>query len=160
MAVDSVRQLRYYIDTSVWNFLLEEDRPEHRAATERFFQRLGELGTIGISDVVLQEIQRAPEARRNALREVVSRYAPQRLTLNEEAERLADRYLEAGLIPARYRNDALHLAVAVVHDFDVVVSWNFEHLVKLKTRLGVNGLNKMIGYRDIEIISPEEAEIS
>ena len=61
-----------------------------------------------------------------------------------------------GLIPIKYRNDALHLAVAVVHDVDAVVSWNFEHLVRLATRLGVNGLNKMLGYRDIEIVSPEE----
>jgi hypothetical protein len=39
---------------------------------------------------------------------------------------------------------------------DAVVSWNFEHLVRLTTRLGVHGLNKMLGYRDIEIVSPEE----
>lgn len=49
--------------------------------------------------------------------------------------------------------------MAVVHDFDVVVSWNFEHLVKLKTRLGVNGLNRMLGYREIEIVSPEEVTL-
>jgi hypothetical protein len=76
--------------------------------------------------------------------------------VDEEAENLADRYVEAHLIPDRYRNDAVHLAIAVVHDYDAVVSWNFEHMVKLKTRLGVNGLNKMLGYREIEIVSPEE----
>lgn len=53
-------------------------------------------------------------------------------------------------------NDALHLAAAVVHEFDVVISWNFEHLVKLKTRQAVNGLNRLLGYREIEIVSPEE----
>ena len=74
----------------------------------------------------------------------------------EEADELANRYVKAGLIPARYRNDALHLAVAIINDMDAVVSWNFEHLVRLTTRLGVNGLNKMLGYRDIEIVSPEE----
>ena len=151
-----MRQLRYYVDTSVWNFLLEEDRPEHRAVTERFFQQSADLGTIGISDVVLEEMRRAQEVRGEALRQLVTRYVPELLKLDEEAETLADRYVEAGLIPARYRNDALHLAVAVVHDFDVVVSWNFEHMVKLKTRLGINGMNKMLGYRDIEIVSPEE----
>jgi predicted nucleic acid-binding protein len=144
------------VETSVWNFLLEEDRPEHRAVTERFFEHLAELGTIAISDVVLQEIQRAPERRQEALRRSVAQYTPELLRLDEEAEALADRYVAADLIPSKYRNDALHLAVAVVHDFDVVVSWNFEHMVRLKTKLGVNGLNKMLGYREIEIVSPEE----
>ncbi len=151
-----MRPLRYYVETSVWNFLLEEDRPEHRAATERFFQQLSELGSIGVSDVVLQEIQRAPAARQEALHRAIAQYAPELLRLDEEAETLAGRYVEADLIPARYRNDALHIAVAVVHDFDVIVSWNFEHMVKLKTKLGVNGMNKMLGYREIEIVSPEE----
>ncbi len=151
-----MRPLRYYVETSVWNFLLEEDRPEHRAATERFFQQLSELGSIGISDVVLQEIQRAPAARQEALHHAIAQYAPELLRLDEEAEALAERYVEADLVPARYRNDALHIAVAVVHDFDVIVSWNFEHMVKLKTKLGVNGMNKMLGYREIEIVSPEE----
>jgi predicted nucleic acid-binding protein len=151
-----VRQLSYYIDTSVWNFLLEEDRPEHRAVTERFFAQNRQFGTLAISDVVLEEIQRASGPRRAALQQLISRHQPILLQRTEEADELANRYVEAGLIPVRYRNDALHLAVAVIHDMDVVVSWNFEHLVRLTTRLGVNGLNKMLGYRDIEIVSPEE----
>ena len=151
-----MRQLSYYIDTSVWNFLLEEDRPEHRAVTERFFAQSRQFGTLAISDVVLEEIQRASGPRRAALQQLISRRQPILLQRTEEADELANRYVEAGLIPARYRNDALHLAVAVIHDMDAVVSWNFEHLVRLTTRLGVNGLNKMLGYRDIEIVSPEE----
>lgn len=151
-----MRPLRYYVDTSVWNFLLEEGRPEHRAATERFFAEIGQLGALGISEVVLDEMQRASSSRRAALQRLVDHHRPELLERTEEADALADRYVEAGLIPVRYHNDALHLAVAVIHDFDAVVSWNFEHLVKLTTRLGVNGLNKMLGYREIEIISPEE----
>jgi hypothetical protein len=86
----------------------------------------------------------------------VTTHHPEELMVTDEAKGLADRYVRAGLIPARYLPDALHLATAVVHDFDVVVSWNFEHMVKLKTRLGVNGLNKMLGYRELEIVSPQE----
>jgi len=48
------------------------------------------------------------------------------------------------------------LAIAVVQELDVLVSWNFEHLVKLKTRVGVNGLNRLLGYHEIELVSPEE----
>lgn len=144
------------METSVWNFLLEEQRPEHRTATERFFQQVRELGSLAISDVVLREVARAPEARRVALERLIRQYAPVVLEVTTEVLTLAERYIAEGLIPAKYLNDALHVATAVVHEFDVVVSWNFDHLVKLKTRIGVNGLNRLLGYREIEIVSPEE----
>lgn len=155
-----MRQFRYYIDTSVWNFLLEEDRPDHRAATERFFQQVPRGEQLYVSDVVIREVERAPEKRREALKHLLSRYVPTILEITEEAEVLAARYVQEGLIPRRFHDDALHLAIAVVHELDVLVSWNFEHLVKLKTRVGVNGLNRLLGYHEIEIVSPEEVTSS
>ena len=154
-----MRQFRYYIETSVWNFLLEEDRPERREITERFFHQVEGLGVITISDVVTREVARAPQAKREALERLFQRHNPVLLEEVPEVLVLADRYITEGLIPAKYVNDALHVAVAVVHEQDVVVSWNFEHLVKLKTRFGVNGLNRLLGYREIEIVSPEEVSI-
>jgi hypothetical protein len=87
---------------------------------------------------------------------LIGRYTPRLLELNPETIDLAEKYLDEGIIPRKYRDDALHIAVAVVSDLDVVVSWNFEHIVKLKTRMEVNGVNKMLGYKEIEICSPEE----
>ena len=135
-----MRPLHYYVDTSVWNFLLEEDRPEAQAITKRFFQQVATLGQMAISDIVLQEIERAMPTRREALFKLLARYTPEQFRLTDEAKELANRYVQAELIPSRYLPDALHLAIAVVQNCDVVVSWNFEHMVKLKTRLGVNGL--------------------
>ena len=151
-----MRQFRYYIDTSVWNFLLEEDRPDHRAATEHFFQQVPTGEQLYVSEVVVREVERAQEKRREALKHLLRRYAPTVLEISEEAEVLAARYVQEGLIPPKFHDDALHLAIAVVHELDVLVSWNFEHLVKLKTRVGVNGLNRLLGYHEIEIVSPEE----
>ncbi|MFQ3675573.1 MAG: hypothetical protein SNJ64_03415, partial [Endomicrobiia bacterium] len=45
-----------------------------------------------------------------------------------------NKYILENIIPSKYRNDALHIAIAVVNDSDVVVSWNLEHIVKLKTK--------------------------
>ena len=151
-----MHQFRYYVETSVWNFLLEEDRPERREVTKRFFDHVKGLSVIAISDVVTREIARAPQVKRMALERLIQRHAPVLLEETPEVLVLADRYIAEGLIPAKYVNDALHVAVAVVHEQDVVLSWNFEHLVKLKTRFGVNGLNRLLGYREIEIVSPEE----
>jgi len=64
--------------------------------------------------------------------------------------------MEGGVVPVRFRDDAVHIAVAVVNDLDVVVSWNLEHMVKLRTRTRVNAINRLNGYKEIEICTPEE----
>lgn len=87
---------------------------------------------------------------------MLRRVSPLLLEIDNEAEELAERYLREGIIPERYRGDALHIAVAVVNEIEVIISWNFEHIVKLKTRTMVNGANRLLGYSDIEICSPEE----
>ena len=78
------------------------------------------------------------------------------LEIDLETEELAERYISEGIIPEKYRSDAIHIAAAVINGIDVIVSWNFEHIVKLKTRVMVDGVNKLLGYHEIEICSPEE----
>ena len=78
------------------------------------------------------------------------------LAISEDAERLADKYVEEGIIPNKHREDALHIAMAAVYEYDVVVSWNFEHMVKVKTRREVQGVNIMMGYKSIDIATPAE----
>jgi len=43
-----------------------------------------------------------------------------------------------------------------VNNLDVLISWNFSHIVKLKTKMRVVGINRMLGYKEIEIVSPWE----
>jgi len=81
---------------------------------------------------------------------------PYLLEMGIEAEELAERYIKEGIIPERYRGDALHISIAVINGMDAIVSWNFQHIVKLKTRVMVNGVNRLFGYHEIEICSPEE----
>jgi len=50
----------------------------------------------------------------------------------------------------------LHIAIASANNLDVIVSWNFNHMVKLKTKQGVIAVNSLLGYKSIEIITPEE----
>lgn len=69
---------------------------------------------------------------------------------------LASTYVQAGVVPARYLDDALHIAVPVHGDADVLVSWNFKHMVKRNTRLLVNYLNAQHGLRSIEILTLPE----
>ncbi|MFQ5835442.1 MAG: hypothetical protein ACE5HR_05940 [bacterium] len=69
---------------------------------------------------------------------------------------LANKYIVEGVIPVKYGNDATHIAVASVNDLDVVVSWNFEHIVKHKTRIEVIGINTFMGYKAIDLCTPRE----
>lgn len=152
-----MKKIRYYLDTTVFNFIFAESDTAKKDITVRLFKDLPSMAEgIYISDEVIREISRAPEPRKSQLEGLTREVSPLLLSIDLEAEELAGRYIKEGIIPERYRGDALHIAVAVINGIEAVVSWNFEHIVKLKTRIMVNGINRLLGYREIEICSPEE----
>ena len=59
-----------------------------------------------------------------------------------------------GTIPIKHIEDAIHIAIATVNSIDVLVSWNFKHIVKLKTKREINAANTLLGYNIIEIVEP------
>ena len=73
-----------------------------------------------------------------------------------EAEELAEQYIAGGVIGASMRLDARHIATATVHRVDVLVSWNFKHIVNLPRIHGYNSVNLRLGYPMLEIRSPRE----
>lgn len=78
------------------------------------------------------------------------------LEQNEEAERLADVYVNQEIIPQKYRMDGLHIAIAAVNDLEMIISLNFQHIVKRKTKIGTGNINILNGYRSVEIYNPME----
>lgn len=78
------------------------------------------------------------------------------LQLNAEARGLAEDYIEAAVLTARMRADAQHIAIATVGRVDVLVSWNFKHIVNLQRIHGYNSVNLRKGYPMIEIRTPRE----
>lgn len=152
-----MKKIRYYLDTTIFNFVFAEGDTEKRDITLKFFKDMSLIAeNVYISDEVVREISRAGEPRRTQLEGLLREINPLLLEVDMEAEELAERYVKEGVIPVKYRSDALHIAVAVINGIEVIISWNFEHIVKLKTRVMVNGINRLLGYRDIEICSPEE----
>jgi len=152
-----LRKIRYYLDTTVFNFVFAEGDTEKKDITVKLFKDFPLMAEgIYISDEVIREIGRSPEPRRSQLEQLLRDTSPLLLDIDSEAEELAERYINEGIIPERYKGDALHIAVAVINGIEAIVSWNFEHIVKLKTRIMVNGVNRLLGYHEIEICSPEE----
>lgn len=152
-----MKKIKYYLDTTIFNFVFAEGDTEKKDLTVKLFKDLPSISNgIYISDEVIREINRAPEPRKSQLVGQLEETNPLLLEVDIEAEELAERYVKEGIIPERYRSDAVHIAVAVINGIEVIVSWNFEHIVKLKTRVMVNGINRLLGYHEIEICSPEE----
>ncbi len=104
----------------------------------------------------VQELTEAKQPKRDKMLSILSEYNIDVLDITEEVLRLSKTYVSEGIIPEKYYDDAIHIAVATVADISIVVSWNFKHIVKLKTRHMVNAINLSEGYRRIEICSPQE----
>jgi predicted nucleic acid-binding protein len=153
-----MKSIKYYLETTVFNFVFADDAPEKREITKKFLETISESNSqTFISNIVIAEINRAPESKKTQMLELIEKYNPNVLEQNEESEELAKRYIEEDIIPKKYDADAFHIAVATVNDIDVIISWNLEHIVKLKTKIAVEGINRFLGYKTIEIVTPEEA---
>ena len=152
-----MKKLKIYLETSVFGFMLGEQQTAERTSTEQLFQEIigGNLEAY-VSTEVVRELGKAPEPMRSTLLLLIPRYGLKELEVTAEARALALQYIEAGIIPPKVEPDALHIAIASAHGLDVVVSWNLQHIVKTRTRLGVNGINKLLGYRELEIATPQE----
>ena len=148
--------MKIYIESSVPNFLFHEDSPDKQKITKIFFKEKLTHHKGFVSDLVLDELEKTSEPKRTKLKNVVVEHKLTALKLNNEARVLADKYIQEGIIPKKYSTDALHIAIAVVNGMDVLVSWNMEHIVKLKTMKGVNEINKKSHYPYIFINTPEE----
>ncbi|MDO8662578.1 MAG: type II toxin-antitoxin system VapC family toxin [Candidatus Omnitrophota bacterium] len=148
---------KFYFDTSIFNFALADDVPTEREITLRLLEEVrGGKYEVFISEVVLREINRAPQEKAVKLRDCIKKINPEELILDENTLSLAKEYIDKGVIPPKYEDDALHIAVASVNNLDAIVSWNFTHIVKLKTKREVSGINTLMGYKPIEICSPQE----
>lgn len=146
---------RVYLDTSVPSAYFDERAPDRLALTRKFWsERLPRFGAV-VSEAVLLEIRETPDVRRREqMLELVAQVPC--LAITEEAEQLAQEYLQRGIFTERYDTDALHVALATVDSIGNLASWNFEHLVKVSTRREINLVNALKGYMPIEIVAPPE----
>ena len=155
-----MKKLKLYLDTSVLNFLFAEDAPDFKKITIDFFDNYVAKGEydVFISDVVIKEIEKAPdESTRNLLLNAARKYSLRILLLTPEAIGLSERYLADKIIPAKKREDAQHIAIAVCNQIDVLVSWNFKHLANINKQVLINSINEKEGYlKRLNLLSPLE----
>ncbi len=151
-----MKKTKLYLDTSVPSFLFADDSPEKREVTIQFWDilKLG-LYDIVISDILLVEISRSEIPSSHELEEKLAEIVLEIVSVNDDIYSLAQKYIDEGIIPQKYQDDALHIALATYNEADALISWNFKHMVKLKTIRGVNGINRMLGFKELEILTPQ-----
>jgi len=151
-----MKKLKIYLDTSVISHLQSDDVPEKMDITKSLWQMIqkGKYKAC-LSELVLQELSRCDESKNGLLKIYLADIDFETYFINDETKELASLYIQTGAFTDKHLEDALHVACAVFNNCNAVVSWNFKHIVKLTVILLVNGVNKQMGYKEIEIVSPE-----
>ena len=148
--------LRVYVDTSVLGGCFD---PEFEVWSKGLLEdfRLRRFRPV-LSEVTAAEVMPAPEPVRDVYAELLDLGA-EVLPVTPEALNLRKEYLERGVLGSRFENDMLHIALATIGEVDVLVSWNFRHIVRLdKIRL-FSTINIELGYKVLTIYSPREVTI-
>ena len=152
-----MRTPKIYIETTLFNFYVDEDKGDAHLDTVKLFNEIaaGKYEAF-TSDYVIDELKKAPTEKYMRMMGLFNNYNIPVLGMSDEADRLADLYVTEGVIPQKYRTDGLHIALATINDLDMIISMNFQHIVKRKTVKMTGLINTINGYRAIEIYSPME----
>ena len=144
---------RIYLDTSVIGGYYDSEFEED---TRILFEKIKlEQFHVVLSDITEGELQETPEMIRNLFIELSAGLAT-KIELTEEAVQLADTYLAEKVVGKTSRVDCFHIALATIHQVDILVSWNFKHIVNVQRIRGYNAVNMKLGYPTIDIRSPKE----
>ena len=148
-----MKRQRVYIDTSVIGGCFDAEFRVWSLGLFKDFEKGFFLPVV--SALTAAEVAEAPDTVQ-AQYQSIFRSAHEYLELTAEAIELGRRYLSAGVLGERYLNDALHIAVASIAEVDLVVSWNYKHIVHYEKIRHFNAVNLEQGYKPIEIHSPRE----
>lgn len=144
---------RIYIDTSVIGGLFDIEFSDD---TKPFFERVekGEI-TIVYSEITTDELADAPEKVRDYFNKLKSKQK-EFVHISQAAVNLADTYIQEKVVGKTSRADCIHIALATINKVDILVSWNFKHIVNLNRIRAYNSVNLRLGHQILEIRTPKE----
>lgn len=144
---------RIYLDTSVFGGYFE---PEFELWTKILFDKVhkGEFKILysRLTDI---ELKPAPEKVRD-LAKSLSKQSVEFIDISDQVLELADQYLKEKVVGKTSQSDCIHIALATLHNADVLVSWNFKHIVNVRRIRGYNAVNYKFGHKILEIRTPRE----
>ena len=141
------------MDTSVVGGYFDD---EFEDVTKLFFDRIFEKDfLVYFSEISEAEISLAPSFIKD-LKTRIPADCCRYLDLDDESRELAETYIKEKILAKSSLNDAYHIAIATVNRLDILVSWNFKHIVNYDKIKLFNSINIRLGYPMIEIRSPRE----
>lgn len=142
-----------YVDTSVFGGKFDL---EFEFWTDLFFKKIFQSDIkLIFSDVAEDELNNAPGKVKEFIKSIPERNLI-RTELTEEAVILAEKYLSEKVVGQTSRADCYHIAMATILKADLLVSWNFKHIVYIKRIHGYNAVNLINDYQTLEIRNPRE----
>jgi predicted nucleic acid-binding protein len=148
-----MKKQRIYFDTSVFGGYFDKEFEEF---TKLLFERInnGEF-TVLLSTMLDEELEFAPERIKNLISNLDDGFT-EFLEDKDEAVDLATEYITEKVVGVTSYADCLHIALATIYQADLLVSWNFKHIVNVDRIRGDNSINIKNGYKLLDIRSPRE----
>lgn len=150
-----MKKMKIYLDTSVISYLDQQDAPERMAETRQLWEQIkaGKYDVV-ISNVVIGEINRCKEPKRDILMAYLKEIEYEAAEIDDRIVEIAGRFVDLGFLREKSFDDCRHIAAAIMSGCDVIVSWNFKHIVNPKTVRGVKAVTALEGRSDVLIFSP------
>ena len=149
------RKLKVYLDTSVISHLMQEDVPEKMADTRKLWEMFKNgLYEVCLSSLTMKEVSDCSEPKRSALRDYLKQIQYESYDITKDVLDVAHQLIAMGVLTNKSFDDCQHIGAAVVNNCDCIISWNFKHIVNIKTIRGVRAITNLEGYKPIEIWSP------
>jgi hypothetical protein len=144
---------RFYFDTSVFGGVFDSEFEEE---TILLFEKV-KLGVIKCvySNLTETELTNAPEKVRNFFAGIKDEHK-EMMAVTQEALELAQAYIKEKVVGETSLDDCIHIAIATLNKVDLLVSWNFKHIVNVYRIRGYNSVNLRLGYPTLDIRSPKE----
>jgi predicted nucleic acid-binding protein len=148
--------MKLYLETTMFNYYFDTERDGH-ADTVRMFEEIREgKHEAYTSFYAIGELADAQEPKRSKMLALIDEYHITVLPITDASDQLADLYILKNIIPAKFRLDGAQIAISSIHGLDYVLSYNFQHINRAKTKLLTDRINKERGYNSVLICTAKE----
>jgi predicted nucleic acid-binding protein len=147
-----MKKIKLYFDTSVIGGYFDDEFSED--TIEIFNEVKNGTYDLVVSDLTVQELIKAPDNVRTLLQEIDIQF--EQILVTQEAIELATEYIKEKVVGQTSFDDCIHIATATINKIDILVSWNFKHIVNILRIRGYNSINLKNGYQTLEIRSPKD----
>ena len=146
---------RIYLDTSVISFLKAEDSPEKMHDTVLLWDDIkNNTYDVIISDLTIKEIEQCPEPKRTYMLNELRKIEMTVVQIENDVDELSKEFIDAGILKEKSFDDCRHIATAIMVQCNIIISWNFKHIVNDKTIDGIKRITNIKNLPEIKIYCP------